>query len=105
MATDGSDKDSQKELPFNVPCFRFVHKSVELATNRVFKVGDNFVLSDLQDLVRRFGLAWNFVSARNGKRLTFNSASRRTSYISTGISKTSSIVCGCGWFICFTAVD
>ena len=52
MVTDGSDKDSQKELPFHVPCFRFVNESIELATNCVFKVGDIFVLSDLQDLVR-----------------------------------------------------
>ena len=97
--------DSRKELPFRDPCFRVVDESVELATEWIFKVGDIFVLSDLQDLVRRFGLAWNFVSSRNGRKLTCNRASRSSPYISTGVRKSSSIVCGCGWLVRFKGVN
>ena len=47
---------------------RIKGQSVEEATNRIFKVGDKFILSDLKDLCRRFGLEWNFVSSRDCKR-------------------------------------
>ena len=37
-------------------CFRVKGELIEEATNRFFKVDDEFVLSDLKDMCRRFGL-------------------------------------------------
>ena len=76
-----------------------------MATNRIFKVGDILVLSNLQDLVRRFDLAWNFVTSNNGRKLICNRDSRTSSYISTEVKKSSSIVCGCGWLVRFKGVS
>ena len=58
-------------------------KEIQLKTVRIdfFKVGDISVLSDLNELCRRFGLEWNFVSARSGKTITCNRANRRTSSV------------------------
>ena len=101
MAVEGSQNvycnDSVKKLPFHVSCFRVADESVEKATNRIFKVGDISVISDSKELVRRFGLEWNFVSTRSGKTITCNRASRISSFVASGLRKSSSIVCGCGW--------
>ena len=45
--------------------FRVEGESVEEATYGKFKVGDRFILSDLEEFCRRFGLELNFVSYRN----------------------------------------
>ena len=83
-------------------CFKL---SVEEATYRVFKIGDISVFDHLKDLCRRFGLEWKFVSRRSGETITCNRTSRTTSFVASGIRKTSSIVCGCGWLIRFTGVE
>ena len=105
MAAEGSPKvycnDFEKELPFHVSCFRIADESVEEATYRVFIVGDISVLDNLKDLCRRFGLEWNFVSRRSGKTIICNRASRASSFVASGIRKTSSIVCDCGWLVRF----
>ena len=109
MAAEGSQKvycnDYVKELPFHVSCFQIADESVEKATNRIFKVGDISVISDSKELVRRFGLEWNFVSTRSGKTITCNCASRTSSFVASGIRKTSSIVCGCGLLVRFRGVE
>ena len=45
-----------------------IGESIEEAANRIAKVGDKVTLSDLKDMCRRFGLEWNLVSSRNGKK-------------------------------------
>ena len=53
--------DSQNDW---ICCFRFEGESDEEATNRIFEVGDKFILCDLKELCPRFGLVeWNFVSS------------------------------------------
>ena len=60
--------DSQNNLFCRIDdsYFRVKKELIEEATNRIFKVGDKFILSDLKEMCRRFGLEWNFVSSRNG---------------------------------------
>ena len=60
---------------------------------------------DLKDLCYRFGLEWNFVSRRSGKTITYNRASRTSSFVAPDIRKSSSIVCGCGWLVRFRGVE
>ena len=50
---------------------------VEVDTNRIFEIGDICVLSELKELIRTFGLRWNFVSSRSGKYISYNHASRK----------------------------
>ena len=85
---------------FHISRFRIADESVEEATSRVFKIGDISVLVDLKDLCRRFGLEWTFVSRRSGKTITCNH-SRTSSCVASGIRKSSSIMCGCGWLVRF----
>ena len=109
MAAEGSPKvycvDSGKQFPCHVSCLRITDASVVEATYRVFKIGDISVFDHLKDLCRRFGLEWKFVSRRSGETITCNRTSRTTSFVASGIRKTSSIVCGCGWLIRFTGVE
>ena len=109
MAAEGSQKvycnDSVKELQFHLSCFRIADESVKKTTNRIFKVGDISVLSDLKELIRRFGLEWNFVSTRSGKSITCNCDSRTSSFVASGLRKSSYIVCGCGWLVRFRGVE
>ena len=99
MATESSPKvnfaDSGKHFPFHVSCFRIADESIEEATYRVFTIGDISVLINLKDLVRRFGLQWNFVSRRSGKTRTCNRANRTSYFVNSRIRRSSSIVCGC----------
>ena len=62
--------DSQNNLFCRIDdsCFRVRGESIEEAANRIAKVGDKVTLSDLKDMCRRFGLEWNLVSSRNGKK-------------------------------------
>ena len=62
-------------------------------------------MSDLKKLNRRFGLEWNFVFTRSGKTITCNRASRILSFVVSGLRKSSSIVCGCGWLVRFRGVE
>ena len=107
MVAEGSPKvycaDYEKQFSFHVSCFRIADESVKEAFYRVFKIGDISVLDDLKELVRRFGLEWNFVSTRSGKTITCNRASRF--FVASGIRKTSTIVSGCGWLVRFRAVE
>ena len=106
MAAEGSPKvywtDSGKQFLFHVSCFWIADESVK---DRVFKIGDIFVLVDWKDLCRRFGIEWNFVSRRSGNTITCNRASRTSSFVASGIRKSSSIVCGCGWLVRFRGVE
>ena len=77
--------NSEKQFPFHVSCFRFADELVEETTCRVFKIGDISVLDDLKELVRRFGVEWDFVSTRSGKTITCNRASRTSSFANSGI--------------------
>ena len=97
--------DSGKHFPFHVSCFRIADELVEEATYRVFKIGDISILVDLKDLCRRFGLEWNFVSRRSGKTIACNRASRSSSFVNSGIRKSSSISCGGGWLVRFRGVE
>ena len=97
--------DIRKQFPFLVSSFRIADESVEEASCRVFKVGDISLLVDLKDLCRRFGLEWCFVTTRSGKSITCNRASRTSSFVHSGIRKSSSIMCGCDWMVRFRAVD
>ena len=74
--------------------------SIEVATTRVFVVGDRYLLSDLKKLTKSFGLKWNFVTYRTGARFLCNRANRSSKrYV--GPRKYTSITCGCGWGIRF----
>ena len=53
----------------------------------MFKVGDRFILFDWKELCRTFCLVWNFVSFRNGLKITCNRIDRKISYNSCGIVK------------------
>ena len=75
--------DSQNDLLCRIDdsCFRVEGESVEKSTIRILKVGDKFILSDVKELCRRFGLEWNFVSSRNSKTISYNRASRKLSLL------------------------
>ena len=109
MAAEGYPKvycaDSGKQFPFHVSCFRIADESDEETAYRVFKIGDISVLVDLKDLCRRFGLEWNFVFRRSGKTIACNRASRTSSFINSGVRKSLSILCGCGWLVRFRGVE
>ena len=92
-------------FPFHISCLRIANESVEEATYRVFKIGDILVLVDLKDLCRIFGLEWNFVSRRSGKTIACNRVNRASSFVNSGIRKSSSILCGCGWLVRFRGVE
>ena len=46
--------------------------SVAEATNRVFRLGYVHVLSHLKKMVQLFGMTWNFVTIRCGRRIFCN---------------------------------
>ena len=100
MAAKGSPKvycaDSGKQFPFFVSCFRIADEAVKEVTYEVFKIGDISLLDDLKELVRRFGLKWNFLSTKSSKNIPCNRASRTSSFVNSGIWKSSSNVCGYG---------
>ena len=70
--------DSGKQFPFRVSCFRIADESVEVATCRVFKIGDISILVDLKYLCRRFGLERNFVTRRSCETIACNRATLGT---------------------------
>ena len=75
------------------------------ATFRLFKVGDDYNLSDLKKLVVHFGLVWNFVASRTGSTCRCNRYTRLGSSVRKVIlRRTSHIVCGCEWCIRFSWV-
>jgi len=77
-------------------------QSICSATNRLFKVGDIYVLDHLKKLVVHFGLMWNFVVSRSGTSLRCNRSTCPGSSARKAILRiTSSIPCGCGWYIRF----
>ena len=82
-------------------CFRVEGELVEEATDRLFKIGDKFILSDLKEICRRFSLEWNFVSSRNGEKISCNRDSHKISFVNASIRKSSSIMCGCTWCVRF----
>ena len=45
------------------------------------------------------------VSRRSGKTITCNRASPTSSFVASGIRKSSSIVCGCRWLVRFRGVE
>ena len=50
--------------------------SVEDATNRVFIVSHECILSDLMKLAHSFSLRWNFCTVRSGRRMKCNRTTR-----------------------------
>ena len=97
--------DTGKLFPFPVTSLRIADESVEEASCRVFKVGDISSLVDLKDLCCRFGLEWCFVTRRSGVYISSNRASRSSSYVKSGVRKSTSITCGCDWSIRFRGFD
>ena len=71
--------DSQNDLLCRIDdyCFRVKGWITEGATNRIFEVGDKFILSDFKKMCRRFGLEWNFISFIKGIKISCNLASRK----------------------------
>ena len=79
--------------------------SVCSATNRLFKVGDIYVLVHLKKLAIHCGLMWTFVVNRSGTSLRYNRSTSHGSNNKKVILRTSSsIACGCGWCIRFNWV-
>ena len=78
--------------------------TVEVATVRVFAVGHVYILDDLRQLAKSFGLAWQFCTTQYGRSITCNRANRKSSYSSLGIRRSTSISCGCKWSIRFLHV-
>ena len=99
--------NSQKKLFCRIDdsCFRVKGGLIEETTNRIFKVGDTFIIFDLKELCRRFGLEWNFASSRNGKQTSCNRASRKISFVGASIRKLSSITCERSWCIRFEDIE
>ena len=99
--------DSQNDLICRIDdsCFRVKGELIGEATNRILKVGDKFIPSDLKEMCPRFGIEWNFVSSRNGKKISCNHASRKISFVGASIRNTSSIACGRSWRVCFKDVE
>ena len=60
--------------------FRIKGELIEEATNRIFKLGDKFILYDLKETCRRFSLEWSFVSSRNSLKISCNCVSRKLSF-------------------------
>ena len=54
--------------------------SVEVATERVFAVGHIYILDDLRQLAKSFGLAWQYCTARFGKVINCNRVNRKLNY-------------------------
>ena len=75
--------------------------SVEVATKRVFGVGHIYILDDLRQLAKSFGLAWQFCTARSGKAINCNRDNRKSNYSKMGVRRSTSINCGCKWSIRF----
>ena len=92
---DCIDSQNGSFCQINDSCFRVEGESVEEATNRICKVGDRFISSNLKEICRRFGMGWNFVSSRNRKEISCNCVSRKISYVSSAIRKSLSITYGC----------
>ena len=79
--------------------------SVRNATDRLFKVGDIYVLFHLKRLDVQFGLMWNFVVSRSDTSWRYNRYSRPRSSARKSILRTlSSIICGYDWCIRFNWV-
>ena len=51
--------------------------SIEAAAKRVFVVGGKYILSDLKELTRNFGLNWNFITYRTRGVYRCNSTYRK----------------------------
>ena len=87
----------------NYPEFRLESDhSICSATDRLFKVGDIYVLSQLKKLVVLFGLISNFVVSRSDASLKYNRIIRSSfSARKPVLTVSSSIVCGCDWCIRF----
>ena len=98
--------DSQNDLfcQSNDSCFQVEGESVDTVRISFLMFAIN-IISDVNKLCRGFGLEWNFVSSRSGeKKIYCNRARRRISYVNHGISKSTSITCGCSWLIRFKTV-
>ena len=43
--------------------------SIEKATERIFRVGNIHVLSELKKMAHLFGMKWNFITVRSGRKI------------------------------------
>ena len=62
-------------------------QSVSEATTRLFRVGDVYVLSELRELTRSFGVKWYFITTHMGAIFVYNRASPPVAYKRKGIKK------------------
>ena len=60
--------------------FRLEGETVKAATNRVLKIGDTYILFELKELIRSFGLRWNFISSRSKNYVSCYRVSCKSSY-------------------------
>ena len=79
--------------------------SVEEATNRVFVVGREFILSDLKKLSHSFGLKLNFCTTISSSRITCNRADCQELVKKALLRNDKSVTCGCGWYIRFRCIN
>ena len=59
----------------------------------------------LKIMAHQFGMKWNIVTTRNGRRISCNHATPFGNRKSQGIRKCSSIIYGCDWVIKFKFLD
>ena len=69
--------------------------SIEVATNRVFVVGNNYIVYALKKLTHSLGLKWYFCTSRSGKAIKYNGITRPVSRVNQGLMNVTSITCGC----------
>ena len=69
--------------------------TVEVATIRVFSVGNVYILDDLRQLAKSFSLAWQFRTTKSGMSISCNCTNHKFSYSSMRIKRSTSIRCGC----------
>ena len=99
--------DSQNDMfcQINDSCVRVKEELVEGATNRMFEVGDKFILFNYRNCV--VDLVWSRISylLQMVKKIACNRASCKISFVSYGIRKASSITCGYSWRVRLKAVE
>ena len=77
-----------------------------MATEKDFRLGDIHVLSKLKVMAHQFGMKWNFVTVRCGRRISYNRATRYVNRMNfVGVRTYSSINCGCESVIRFKFRD
>ena len=79
--------------------------SVEEDTERIFRLGDIHVLSDLKTMGHQFGMKLYFVTVRSGRWISCNHKTRYGNRKPYGIRNVASISCECDWDVRFKFLD